>query len=58
MIKDRKSDPFYFTKEARAAFKELKEYFTSAPIFRFYNPKFLIRFETNVSKFAVEFIIL
>jgi hypothetical protein len=57
MVKNRKSDPFYFTKEIRIAFKELKERFQSAPILRLYNPKFLIRFETNIFKFAIRIII-
>jgi hypothetical protein len=57
MMKNRKLDPFYFTKEVRAAFKELKERFQSAPIFRLYDPKFSIRFETNISEFAIKIII-
>jgi hypothetical protein len=57
MIKNRKSDSFYFTKKARAAFKKLKERFQSSPILRLYNPKFLIRFETNISEFAIKIII-
>jgi hypothetical protein len=57
MVKSRKSDPFYFTKEARTAFKELKERFNLAPIFRLYNSKFPIRLETDVSEFVVEIII-
>jgi hypothetical protein len=57
MMKNRKLGPFYFTKEARAAFKELKKRFQSAPIFRLYDPKFLIRLETNISKFAIKIII-
>jgi hypothetical protein len=56
-VKNRKSDPFYFTKEVKAAFKELKERFQSAPILRLYNPKFLIRFETDISEFAIKIII-
>jgi hypothetical protein len=57
IVKNRKSDPFYFTKEVRAAFKELKERFQSAPIFRLYNPKFPIRLETDISEFAIRIII-
>jgi hypothetical protein len=57
MVKDRKSDPFYFTKEARAAFRKLKKRFQSASIFRLYNPKFLIRLETDISEFAIKIII-
>jgi hypothetical protein len=57
MVKDRKSDSFYFTKEVKAAFRELKERFQSAPIFRLYNPKFLIRFETYIFKFVIKIII-
>jgi hypothetical protein len=57
MMKGRKSDPFYFTKEARAAFKKLKKRFQSASIFRLYNPKFPIRFEINISEFVIKIII-
>jgi hypothetical protein len=58
MMKDRKLDFFYFTKEVRIAFKKLKKRFKSAPIFRLYDSKFLIRFETDVSEFAIRIIIL
>jgi hypothetical protein len=58
MIKGRKLGFFYFTKEVRAAFKELKKRFKSAPILYLYDSKFLIRFETDVSGFAVKIIIL
>jgi hypothetical protein len=57
MVKNRKLDSFYFTKEARIVFKELKERFQLTPILRLYNPKFLIRFETNISEFAIKIII-
>jgi hypothetical protein len=57
MIKDRKLDPFYFTKEARAAFKKLKKRFQSALIFCLYDPKFPIRLETDISKFVIKIII-
>jgi hypothetical protein len=57
MMKDRKSDFFYFTKKARTTFKKLKEYFQSAPIFRLYNPKFPIRLETDIFEFAIKIII-
>jgi hypothetical protein len=57
MVKNRKSDLFYFTKEARAAFKKLKERFQSAPILRLYNPKFPIRLETDISEFVIKIII-
>jgi hypothetical protein len=57
MVKGRKSNPFYLTKEARTVFKELKKRFQSAPILRLYNPKFSIRFETDISKFAIKIII-
>jgi hypothetical protein len=57
MMKSRKSDSFYFTKEARAAFKKLKERFQSAPILRLYNSKFPIRLETDIFRFAIEIII-
>jgi hypothetical protein len=58
MMKDRKSDCFYFTKKVRAAFKKLKKRFKSALILRLYNPKFPIRFETNIFKFVIEITIL
>jgi hypothetical protein len=58
MMKNRKLDLFYFTKEVRAAFKELEEYFKLTLIFRLYNSKILIRFETDVSGFVVKTIIL
>jgi hypothetical protein len=57
MIKNRKSDSFYFTKEIRAIFKKLKKYFQLAPIFRLYNPKFPIRLETDISEFVIRIII-
>jgi hypothetical protein len=57
MVKGRKSDSFYFTKEVRAAFRKLKKYFQSTPIFRLYDPKFSIRFETNISEFVIKIII-
>jgi hypothetical protein len=57
MMKSRKSDPFYFTKEARAAFKKLKKYFQSAPILRLYDPKFSFRLETDISEFVIKIII-
>jgi hypothetical protein len=57
MMKGRKLDLFYFTKKARAAFKKLKEYFQSAPILRLYDPKFPIRFETDISRFVIKIII-
>jgi hypothetical protein len=56
-VKDRKSGPFYFTKEARAAFRKLKKRFQLTPIFHLYNSKFLIRFETNISEFVIKIII-
>jgi hypothetical protein len=56
-MKNRKSDLFYFIKKARAAFKELKKRFQSAPIFRLYDPKFLIRLETDISEFVIKIII-
>jgi hypothetical protein len=57
MMKNRKSDSFYFTKEVRAAFKKLKKRFQSALILRLYDPKFPIRFETDISKFIIKIII-
>jgi hypothetical protein len=54
MVKSRKSDSFYFTKEAKTAFKKVKEYFKLAPIFRLYNSKLPIRLETDTSEFAVK----
>jgi hypothetical protein len=57
MMKDRKSNSFYFTKEARIAFKKLKKRFQSASILRLYNPKFPIRLETDISEFAIKIII-
>jgi hypothetical protein len=57
IVKNRKSDLFYFTKIARAAFKKLKERFQSALILHLYNSKLLIRFETDISKFAIKIII-
>jgi hypothetical protein len=57
MMKDRKLDFFYFTKEVRVAFKKLKEYFQLASIFRLYNPKFSIRFEMDISEFIIKIII-
>jgi hypothetical protein len=56
-MKNRKSDLFYFTKEARTAFKDLKKCFKSASIFRLYDLNFLIQFETDTSKFIVKIII-
>jgi hypothetical protein len=56
-VKDRKSDLFYFTKEARTAFKKLKERFQLTPILRLYNSKFPIRFEIDISEFAIKIII-
>jgi hypothetical protein len=58
IMKDRKSDPFYFTKEVRVAFKKLKKRFKSASIFRLYNSKFSIRFETDIFRFVVKIVIL
>jgi hypothetical protein len=57
IVKNRKSDPFYFTKEAKAAFRKLKKRFQLALIFRLYNPKFLIRFETDIFKFVIKIFI-
>jgi hypothetical protein len=57
MMKGRKSNPFYFTKEVRTAFRKLKERFQLAPILRLYNSKFPIRFETNISEFVIKIII-
>jgi hypothetical protein len=57
MMKNRKSDPFYFTEKAKTAFKKLKERFKLAPILRLYNLKLPIRLETDASKFAVKIII-
>ena len=57
IIKNRKLDSFYFTKKVRTAFKELKKRFQAAPIFRLYNPKFSIRFETDIFKFVIKIII-
>jgi hypothetical protein len=56
-MKNRKSDSFYFTMEVRIAFKKLKERFQLAPIFRLYDLKFLIRFETDISEFVIKIII-
>jgi hypothetical protein len=57
MVKNRKSDPFYFTKEVKTTFKELKERFQLALIFYLYDPKFLIRLETDISEFVIRIII-
>jgi hypothetical protein len=57
IVKNRKLGSFYFTKEVRVAFKKLKKRFQSTPIFRLYNPKFLIRFEINISGFVIKIII-
>jgi hypothetical protein len=57
MVKDRKSDFFYFTKETKTAFRKLKKRFQSAFILYLYNPKFPIRFETDISKFVIKIII-
>jgi hypothetical protein len=56
-MKGRKSDFFYFTKEVKTAFKKLKKRFKLASIFRLYNLKFPIRFETDIFKFADEIVI-
>jgi hypothetical protein len=56
-MKSRKSDPFYFTKEAKIAFKKLKKRFQLISILRLYDSKFSIRFEINISEFAIEIII-
>jgi hypothetical protein len=56
-VKNRKLDPFYFTKEAKTTVRKLKERFQSALILRLYNPKFLIRFETDISEFVIKIII-
>jgi hypothetical protein len=53
----RKSDPYYITKKAKVAFRKLKERFQSPPILRLYNLKLLIRFETDIFKFAIKIII-
>jgi hypothetical protein len=57
MVKDRKSGPFYFTKKVRTAFKKLKERCKLAFIFRLYDSKFSIRFETDISEFIIKIII-
>jgi hypothetical protein len=57
MMKNRKSDSFYFTKEVRAAFKKLKKYFKLTFILRLYDSNLLIRFKTNIFKFAIKIII-
>jgi hypothetical protein len=44
-------------KEAKITFKKLKKHFQSASIFRLYDPKFPIRFEINIFKFAFKIII-
>jgi hypothetical protein len=57
IVKNRKLDLFYFTKEARVAFRKLKERFQLAFILRLYNSKFPIRLETDISEFAIKIII-
>jgi hypothetical protein len=57
IIKNRKSDPFYFTEKAKTAFKELKKYFQIAFIFRLYNSKLPIRLKTDISEFVIKIII-
>jgi hypothetical protein len=57
MVKSRKSGFFYFTKEARIAFKKLKKRFKSALILRLYNPKLSIRLEIDISKFVIKIVI-
>jgi hypothetical protein len=54
MMKNRKSNRFYFTEKAKIAFKKLKERFQSTLILRLYNPKFPIRFETDISEFTIK----
>jgi hypothetical protein len=58
MVKGRNLDSFYFTKKTRIAFRKLKKCFKLAFIFRLYNSKFPIRFETDASEFIVKIIIL
>ena len=43
----------YFISEARIAFTQLKQAFTKAPIFQYFNLKYHIQIETNKSGYAI-----
>jgi hypothetical protein len=49
MQKGRKTGPFKFTDEASQAFRELKACFAKAPLLQHFDPKKLIRVETDAS---------
>jgi hypothetical protein len=47
------SGPFILSKEARAAFEQLKQSFTVAPVLQHYDVNRLVRVETDASGFAI-----
>ena len=47
-------EPSFLTPEARRAFIQLRQAFTEAPIFRYFNPERHIRIETDASSYAID----
>jgi hypothetical protein len=49
----KKTGPYYFSKEARESFINLKYTFTQAPILTYFNPSKKIYIEIDTSKFII-----
>jgi len=54
----RKTGPYYFGKEARESFINLKHTFSQPPVLIYFNPLKKIYVKTNTSKFIVIGLIL
>lgn len=57
LTKGQEKKSFCMTPEARAAFQELKERFSSAPLLRHFDPELPIRLETDASVHAISAIL-
>ena len=47
------SEPSFLTPKARSAFDRLRLAFTKTPILRYFDPKYHIRIETDISSYAI-----
>jgi hypothetical protein len=57
IIGKKKTGAFYWNKKTNKAFNMFKEFFTTTPILRMFDPLFRTRLKTDASGFAIKAII-